>query len=117
MFLLGVLNSKVTAFFHRQQSSTIQQDFLRFIAIYLKNIPIPEATATQRATIESLVRKLLAAGGQGPQVEVWEQELNALVYDLYGLTEAETSLVEGTRLQKSNYGKAMRNVDALRKEP
>jgi len=31
----------------------------------------------------------------GPQVTEWEQELNALVYELYGLTEEEIAIVEG----------------------
>lgn len=42
-----------------------------------------------------LARKLSDAEGQGPQVEEWERELNALVYEVYGLTEDEISLVEG----------------------
>jgi len=40
------------------------------------------------------VRKLLDAKGQGPQVAEWERELNALVYELYGLTE-EDGVMEG----------------------
>jgi hypothetical protein len=35
------------------------------------------------------------APGQGPQVAPWERELNALVYELYGLTEDEIVIVEG----------------------
>lgn len=48
--------------------------------------------------------KLLAAGSQGLQAcpessewgEVWgqERELNALVYEVYGLTEQEIKIVE-----------------------
>ena len=30
----------------------------------------------------------------GPQVTEWERELNALVYELYGLTEDEIRLIE-----------------------
>jgi hypothetical protein len=41
------------------------------------------------------VRKLLDAEGQGAQVAEWERELNALVYELYGLTEEEIAIVEG----------------------
>jgi hypothetical protein len=41
------------------------------------------------------VRKLLDAEGQGPQVPEWERELNALVYEVYGLTEEEVAIVEG----------------------
>jgi len=38
------------------------------------------------------VCKLLDAKGQGPPVAEWE--LNALVYDLYGLTEEEIPVIE-----------------------
>ena len=51
--------------------------------------------APERTAIESLVRKLLDAEGQGPQVAEWERELNGLVYEVYGLTEEEIAIVEG----------------------
>ena len=41
------------------------------------------------------MRKLLDAEGQGPQLAEWERELNALVYELYGLTEEEIGIIEG----------------------
>jgi len=43
------------------------------------------------------VRKLLAAEGQGPYVEAWEQDLNELVYQVYNLTTDEIAIVEGQR--------------------
>ena len=63
--------------------------------MYVEQLPIPQATAGQRSAIESIVRKLLETEGQGPQVAEWERELNALVYDLYDLTEEEIAIVEG----------------------
>jgi len=72
----------------------IQQDYLRFFTSYLNQIPIPEASPAQRATMEALANKLLDAKGQGPQVTKWEQELNALVYKLYGLTDKEIRIIE-----------------------
>jgi hypothetical protein len=42
-----------------------------------------------------LVRNLLDAVDQEPQVVDWENELNRLVYELYELTEEEIRLVEG----------------------
>lgn len=95
LYLLGVLNSSVVEFFYHQISSTIQQDYLRFIAMYMERIPIPDPTPDQRAAIEGLVRRLLDARGQGPQVAAWEAELNALVYQVYGLTAEEIKVVEG----------------------
>ena len=49
------------------------------------------------------MRELLGAEGQGPQVaeacaeivEVWERELNAPVYELYGLAKEEITIVQG----------------------
>jgi len=93
-FLLGILNSPVTEWFMHYTSSSIQQDFLRFKRIYLSQIPILDAVPDQRAAIEALVRKLLDAEGQGQQVAEWEQELNILVYELYGLTDEEFRIVE-----------------------
>jgi len=42
-----------------------------------------------------LGHQLLDVQGQGPQVAEWERELNALVYEVYGLTEEEIGIVEG----------------------
>jgi hypothetical protein len=93
-YLLGLLNSKVSTFFYGYISSMIQQDFIRFKTQYVQQIPIPEPTPAQRETIEALVGKLLAAEGQGPRVPAWERALNALVYEVYGLTAEEIALVE-----------------------
>jgi methylase of polypeptide subunit release factors len=95
--LLAILNSSVTEWLMKQISSSIQNDFIRFKRIYLSQIPIPAATPEQQAAIEGLVQQILAAKQANPQANVaaLEAEINALVYQLYGLTAAEISLVEG----------------------
>jgi hypothetical protein len=105
LYLLGVLNSSVVEFFYNQISSTIQQGYLRFIAMYMERIPIPDPTPDQRAAIEALVRKLLDAERQGPHVQTWERALNALVYQVYGLTEEEIAIVEGTMTTDGGNGR------------
>ncbi|MFH1928976.1 MAG: TaqI-like C-terminal specificity domain-containing protein, partial [Chloroflexota bacterium] len=94
--LVGILNSNVVEWFYRNVSPKIQHDFLRFKTNYVRQIPIPSAAPVQRVAIEALVRKLLDAKGQGPQAAEWERELNALVYELYGLTEEEIGIIEAT---------------------
>jgi len=97
LHLLGLLNSSVVAFFYTQISSTVRGDYLRFIATYMEQVPIPQPSPAQRAAIESLVRKLLDAHhvpGTSRDTSEWEQELNALVYEVYGLTEEEIAIVE-----------------------
>ncbi len=93
-YLLGLLNSRVSEFFYLHISSMIQQDFIRFKTQYVRQIPIPQPLNAHREAIEALVRKLLDAEGQGPQVEAWERELNVLVYQVYGLKEEEIAIVE-----------------------
>ncbi len=93
-YLLGILNCSVTFFLYRQTLPKLRGDFYEPGHVFLKDFPIPLPTASQRAAIEALVRKLLDAEGQGPQVAEWEQELNARVYELYGLSDKEIRIVE-----------------------
>ncbi|HNT75577.1 MAG TPA: TaqI-like C-terminal specificity domain-containing protein [Anaerolineae bacterium] len=94
LYLLGLLNSSVVEWFYQNVSPRVQNGFLRFKRSYLQQVPIPDPTPDQRAAIEGLVRKLLDARGQGPQVAAWEAELNARVYQVYGLTAEEIAVIE-----------------------
>ena len=100
-YLLGILNSEAAEWFVKHISSTIRGGFVRFKRQYVEQIPIPTPTPAQREAIEALVEKLLAAEGQGPQVEAWEEELNQLVYQVYGLTAEEIAIVEGSIEQET----------------
>lgn len=93
-FLLAILNSSITHFFYGNISSTVRGGYFRFIATYMSQIPIPSFTNEMKQKVETTVQKLLDAKGQGGQVAEWERELNALVYELYGLTSAEIALIE-----------------------
>jgi len=64
------------------------------LALYLKNIPIPDAPPAERRAIERLVRRLLALRGEGEEAAALEQELNERVYRLFGLTEDEIAPIE-----------------------
>jgi len=95
LFLVGILNSSVVSWFMKRIAAERAGGFIEYKPIYVTQIPIPDTTPAQRAAIEALVRKLLDAKGQGPQVAEWERELNALMYELYGLTEGEIGVVGG----------------------
>ena len=61
---------------------------------YMNQLPIPPATDAQQAPIIERVQKILAAP-DSPDVPQLEAEIDRLVYDLYGLSEEEISVVEG----------------------
>lgn len=94
LFLLAILNSPVAALILNGLCDRVQANYLRVKSIYIEQIPIPTPTPSQRVTAETIVRKLLETKGQGAQVTEWETELNALVYEAYGLTAAEITLIE-----------------------
>jgi hypothetical protein len=95
LVLVGILNSRVTQWFATHTFNIVRGGYIEWIPTNVGQLPIPSATPAQRAAIEVLVRKLLDAKGQGPQAAEWERELNALVCELYGLTEEEIKMVEG----------------------
>jgi hypothetical protein len=63
-------------------------------AIFMKNFPVFFASDTQKAPIIKRTQSILAEP-DSPNVPQFEAEIDRLVYDLYGLTEAEIAIVEG----------------------
>lgn len=83
LYLLGVLNSEAVVEFYIELSAQVRGGYLRFIRQYVEQIPIPAASAADRAAIAALVQKCLEARGVG--CEAWEREINERVAALYGL--------------------------------
>ena len=82
-YLLGVLNSKTVEHLYEGLSPKIRGGYFRFIRQYLEQIPIPNAAASDKAAIESLVESCLKKRGADCADE--EAEINARVAKLYGL--------------------------------
>lgn len=94
-YLLGVMNS------------TAARDFLRAnrrsnIHLYpddWRKLPVPDVTADKQAPVVKLVDKILAVKrtNLAADVSAFEAEIDALVYNLYGLTPEEIAIVEGSQ--------------------
>ena len=63
-----------------------------------KKLPIPDVIPEQQAPIIALVDKILNAKRADLEADVsnLEKEIDKLVYDLYGLTDDEIAIVEGS---------------------
>lgn len=119
LYLLGILNSN-TAWEYLKNTCSVLGDAdkggrLTLQAVYVSQLPIPAPTTEQRAAIEGLVRRLLDARGQGPQVSAWEAELNALVYQAYRLDSDEIALIEEAS-QKQKLDRASKALDKLQEK-
>ena len=108
LYLLGILNSSVSMFLFTQMFPKLRGDFYEPGWVYFKNYPIhvidPLNTAEvqQRDQIYNLVGKMLELHKYNPttpqehkqsqrSIEIAENEINYLVYKLYGLTQSPFS--------------------------
>jgi len=101
-YFLGVLNSKVLWAFIKATGYVLRGGYFTFKTDYLKPFPIPcslsknPPTESQQKEIVKLVDRILAAKQSDPTADTsaLEQEIDHLVYNLYGLTSEEIALVE-----------------------
>jgi type I restriction-modification system DNA methylase subunit len=91
-YLLGLLSSEVANWFFRKFSTNNNVN-----AYEVVNVPFPNATKLQISQIEKCVKKLLDMASKSKQEsDSWYEELmrmNEIVFEVYGLTKAETELV------------------------
>jgi hypothetical protein len=94
-WLLGLLNSSTLFWFYTQISNRIRGGFVRYIAQYVTQIPIARPKDTKQ--VQGLVNDILALKKVDPaaDVSILEARIDALVYELYHLTDAEIALIEG----------------------
>ena len=94
-FLLGILNSSTICFYLNQIAGTSGMGTSRWINNYVKEFPIPQIGKGEQAPIIRLVEHISAAKAADPSADTskLEDEINWLVYDLYGLTNEETAVV------------------------
>jgi len=112
-YLLGILNSKLWSFIFSKMSSEIRGGFFRWKRQYMANLPIytPDfdnpADAARHKQMEALVSQMLDLHRYLPQaktdqekrlvqqdIEATDVRIDALVYELYGLTADEIAVVE-----------------------
>jgi hypothetical protein len=90
--LLGYLNSKVFLFYFQSVSNSIRGGYLRFFTEYIKDSPIP----IKLELLEPLVNEIITTKKQNPSADtsLLENQIDQLVYQLYGLTEEEIKIIE-----------------------
>ena len=96
MWLLGLLNSKAVFWFYTKTSTQIRGGFVRFIAQYVSQIPIPSIKPGQKVLIGKIVNQILDTKRTDPNADVseLENEIDQIVYLLYDLTPEEIAIVE-----------------------
>ena len=98
-FLLGVLNSSVLWYFIKNTSNAYNNNYYYFKTKYLEPFSFPQVSKAAQSPIISLVDKILTAKRRDPEADTtrWEDEIDRIVFALYGLSQDEIALVEASR--------------------
>ena len=118
-YIIAILNSKISYFYLTKIAYSLSNDANRWIKQYVEQIPISPITPQNQplvSQIESLVDQILEITKQPDydpdssteatrKVKSIEQEIDQLVYQLYGLTDEEIAVIEGSIMKNSNSNK------------
>jgi len=114
-YFLGILNSKILWWYLSNTGYTLRGGYFTFKTNYLKDFPIRTINFSDPTDIArhdkmvSLVERMLDLNKRLPeartdqeqtivkrQIAATDKEIDELVYELYGLTDEERKIVEGT---------------------
>ncbi len=95
-FLLAILNSKVSEWYFNLIGTTTGMGTNRWKKYKIELLPIKVPSPEQEKAIEVLVNQILSIKKQNPTADTTalEAQIDQLVYQLYGLTEEEISIIE-----------------------
>ncbi|MGL2694517.1 DUF7149 domain-containing protein [Helicobacter pylori] len=99
--ILGVLNSKLMTYFYKKKffPTHMQGGAFGFDTLSVETLPIPQITEKNQELADkiiALVDKILQAKAKDPKANTQrlEKEIDALVYQLYHLTDEEIKIIE-----------------------
>jgi len=114
-YVLGILNSSLLFTYLKSISTSLRGGYVRFWKQYLEKLPIrtidfsDPADVARHDRMVALVEQMLdlnkrLAAAKAPHerevlagmIDATDRQIDKLVYELYGLTEDEVAVVEGT---------------------
>ena len=111
-YLLGILNSNLMQTYMSYIAATSGMGTLRWINNYVKLFPIPIVELEKQKKISILVENILALKEKNANAYIaeYENSINKLVYNLYGLTYDEIKIIDPeTYITREEYEKEQSN--------
>ncbi|MCA1964731.1 MAG: hypothetical protein LDL31_12375, partial [Prosthecobacter sp.] len=92
------LNSAPLWWIIRQIAASKQNGYFEFKPMYVRPLPIPPASAADKARLSELAEACAAAAQRGDEetLAVHEAEIDQIVYRLFDLTPEEIPLIESS---------------------
>ena len=92
--LLAILNSRLFNWWARSECLAPSGNRLDFKKGIMERFPVADRTEAQKSALAEYVQ-LILEDPDSHEASALEEEIDALVYNLYGLTDAEIALIEG----------------------
>lgn len=96
-FLTGIVASKLISFIYLNSSSiATKDDFRQTTLSELRKLPIPNISINKQKPISDIVKEILRLKSENSNSDTTnlENQIDQLVYQLYGLTEEEIKIIE-----------------------
>ncbi len=106
-YLWGILNSKLATFYHFNHSPKATKGaFPKILVQDIKDFPLPVVSNDVKSIITELVKQVLENHSKGLDTKTDEQQIDLIVYHLYGLTYDEVLIVDPeTPITREEYEK------------
>ena len=92
--LLAILNSKLLNYYYNKKLITNADVFPYIKGVHLKMFPLPHLSDRIESELSNLVDSIIQHKKQNIDTSVICNKIDALVYQLYGLTDAEIKIIE-----------------------
>ena len=97
-YLLAVLNSSLINHQMRRVAVNLGNEGLRWRKSYVEKLCIPRISKAEQRPFVALAEKITAAKAANPTADTskMEDDIDELVYELYGLTKGEIAIIESS---------------------
>jgi adenine-specific DNA-methyltransferase len=98
-YVLGIMASKfISSLYINTSSIATKDDFRQTTLTELRSIPIPKIGINEQKKVAGIASTILSLKKENPQANTskLEAEIDQMVYELYGLSEEEIAIVEGS---------------------
>ena len=92
-YLVAVLNSKLADWYIRQLGVTRNGGYFEYKPMFVEKLPVPHINADLEEQFNSIVDLVLLGKETGKDTSDYEEIIDNMVFNLYGLTEHERSYV------------------------
>jgi adenine-specific DNA-methyltransferase len=100
-YILALFHSKLFDYYIKKLMITNKQAFPQILMTDIENLPLKRISDIDQDVFISKIDEILSVKKSDPtaNTRIIEKEIDQLVYELYGLTEEEIKIVEGTSEQ------------------